>query len=285
VVRGAESAAARFTVPYSFAMPERTYTEEEVAALFERAAKLQAGTSKPRDRAGLTLEELEHIAAETGLDPVLLRRAALELDEPDWSEDGRSGSPGTHLYAERWIDGTVTPGLEEIVTAELRRRFDHRARLSQSGSSPGSDDPTTEWEHTSRSGVHTRVAVLPHDDLVRVRITQRVGWGSTAVEAGTYSGLIGLLVGLFALVATSVAIGAVVALVTLLAVAPLIYGLDSRWRQRKQRDIEDLADWVAARMQARPARSGTSRIIEGATPDAPESEEDRVTRNRNRIRS
>src|SRR5690625_2247907 len=59
-------------------MPDRTYTEEEVAALFQRAAELQVerGRRPAGAGTGLSFDDLLGIAADSGLDPQLLRRAA-----------------------------------------------------------------------------------------------------------------------------------------------------------------------------------------------------------------
>jgi hypothetical protein len=61
--------------------PDRRYSDEEVQQLLERAAELEAehrSSRTPRD--GPTLRDLEGIAAEAGIDPALLRRAAEELE-------------------------------------------------------------------------------------------------------------------------------------------------------------------------------------------------------------
>ena len=59
-------------------MPDqRTYTEEEVAAIFERAAKeQQESLQKMNKNAGLSLSELQEIGEQTGIDPALISKAA-----------------------------------------------------------------------------------------------------------------------------------------------------------------------------------------------------------------
>ena len=58
----------------------RTYSEREVADIIERAAERQATADRTDDRPGLTLDEIERIGAEAGLDPAALRAAANEAD-------------------------------------------------------------------------------------------------------------------------------------------------------------------------------------------------------------
>ena len=58
----------------------RVYGEKEIGRILKRATELQhEEPSAPG--AGVTLAELEEIAAEAGIDPRYLRRAAVELDE------------------------------------------------------------------------------------------------------------------------------------------------------------------------------------------------------------
>ncbi|MFU8860804.1 MAG: hypothetical protein ACNA8K_10290 [Cyclonatronaceae bacterium] len=62
---------------------KRVYSEEEVARLFRRAVELEADRSVARDDgagAGLTISEIEQIAAEAGIDPELIQKAATELE-------------------------------------------------------------------------------------------------------------------------------------------------------------------------------------------------------------
>jgi hypothetical protein len=61
--------------------PARLYGEKEVARMLKRATELQREDPvRPDPAEGLSLKELEEIAAEAGIDPRHLRRAAVELD-------------------------------------------------------------------------------------------------------------------------------------------------------------------------------------------------------------
>jgi len=64
--------------PARTALPgERTYREEEVARILQRAAGLER--KRQVDGPALSLAEVEHIAAESGIDPSLVRQAARDL--------------------------------------------------------------------------------------------------------------------------------------------------------------------------------------------------------------
>lgn len=102
----------------------RRFSDEEVGRLLERAAEMQLREGATGESArGLTLRELEEIAAEAGIDPQLLRRAASELDagvgRPVTFVDRVLGAAPTILF-ERRVPGKLSPeGLEAIV-AEIQ---------------------------------------------------------------------------------------------------------------------------------------------------------------------
>ena len=112
-----------------------------------------------------------------------------------------------------------------------------------------------EWKHTSLSGIETRVLIRPRGDQLHLRASQRVGWGSPLAEASTY-GL--ALAGLAALVAGAVAgsggIALAVLLLSLVAAIPLILYADRTWRRKKHRELDGLADALAA-LVAGPAEA------------------------------
>jgi hypothetical protein len=64
-------------------MPERRYTDDEVAEIFASASEReQAARGQLPSAEGLTLAELQKIGGEAGLAPDLVAQAARSLDEP-----------------------------------------------------------------------------------------------------------------------------------------------------------------------------------------------------------
>jgi hypothetical protein len=98
---------------------ERTYREEEVAAILRRAAQLERerGTTE----SALNLREIEAIARDSGIDLSLVRQAARELDEGD----GRgiaaaiAGAP-LRRAIERVVDGEIGAEHHERLAQEVR---------------------------------------------------------------------------------------------------------------------------------------------------------------------
>jgi hypothetical protein len=105
------------------ATSERTYREEEVAAILQRAAQLER---LPDPGEGvLNLREIEEIARDSGIDLSLVRQAARELED-----DEHVGIPGTIAAAlagapirrslERVVDGEVGAEHHEQLAQEIR---------------------------------------------------------------------------------------------------------------------------------------------------------------------
>lgn len=230
-------------------MKERTYTEEEVAVLLERAADLQAQVARRAEHhVGLSLSELETIAVEAGLDPSLLRQAASEMDDPGKPSLRRnSGANATHIFVERWVQGTLTQEILGDVVFGLRSQFDSdmaTSSIEQVGN-------TVEWQHRSVSGIVTRVLIRPRGEGLHVRLSQRVGLGSTTTESLAYGLVVASLVAMITFgAAESVGIGLSALLVSLLMAVPLIFYADRTWRQKKHEALEVLADDVEALLAA-----------------------------------
>lgn len=272
-------------------MAERTYTEQEIAVLLERAAERQAlAARRSPQRPGLTLAELEQVAAEAGIAPEHLQAAASELDEPARPLAGhRSGTTATHIYTERWVPGELTPEAWEDVVAELRHRFDtslggafgfDTSLGGAFGSSYGIGTTEqigrmVEWKHTSLSGIETRVMIGPRGDQLRIRLTQRVGFASSGTESVVYGGLLALFVLLVSFIGAAATDASgfsplIVLLVAALVAIPAVFVAERAWRQKKHQELEDLADWVAGAVAAsQPA--GDQRVA-AAAPEATASE-------------
>ena len=116
-------------------MNERRYTDDEVAAIFERAATEQPAA--PRHLApaeGLTLAQLHDIGREVGISAELVTRAAQSL-EPAGHPAKRS-MLGLPLGVGRTVElpRRLTDGEWEQVVADLRDTFGAKGSLRYDGS-------------------------------------------------------------------------------------------------------------------------------------------------------
>jgi hypothetical protein len=108
--------------------PGRRYTDEEVRKLLDRASELESESkylTAPTD--GPTLQELEAIAEEAGLNALALREAARELDAhgegtilPSETTRGFLGAP-VAIVLRRSIPGEVPESVLENLVAVLQR--------------------------------------------------------------------------------------------------------------------------------------------------------------------
>lgn len=185
---------------------KRIYSEEEVARLIRRAVELEADRSVAADEGagtGLTISEIEQVAAEAGIDPELIQKAASELEsgaEPGYSstdpagqvssrhrEKGKTEIRSNEIFCERWID--VQPDNDTInsLVTELNHRFgtsddiswwdklwDSYEGKAKIRKTPGCLDwhYTDEWQYYS-----TRVLLQKRGERFRIRVSKRQSWG------------------------------------------------------------------------------------------------------------
>ena len=102
--------------------PDRRFSESEIREVFERAAAEQQAAE--REPEGLTLEEMQEVAASAGLDPQFVARAAqaVALGEPD---SGRTafGPMPTGVYRTELLPGPATDALWASVLSDARHTF------------------------------------------------------------------------------------------------------------------------------------------------------------------
>lgn len=164
---------------------ERRFNDEEVALIIKRAAELQQ-TERVEPSTALTLSDVEQIAREAGIDPELIRRAALGLDRP--APEARPsvwfGSP-THLVFERVVEGEIPTDEFEPMVAEIRRSVGDNGIPSVLGR-------TLSWTSSpgGRRGPSTRkvdVSVVSRDGLTTIRVEEQL----QALAGGLFGGLVG----------------------------------------------------------------------------------------------
>ncbi|HYE94669.1 MAG TPA: hypothetical protein VD962_00540 [Rubricoccaceae bacterium] len=145
--------------------PERRYTEEEMRAIFARAARRR---SDPTDSAGLTLAELQEIGAESGISPDAIAAAAAELAVEPGERPTFLGSP-TEVTRTRHLPGPVSDEAWRRMVGELRRTFGDDGAAGQIGS-------VREWTAVGRGlrrDLSTRFAVEPDPSGTGVQLVIR----------------------------------------------------------------------------------------------------------------
>lgn len=179
-------------------MPERTYSEKEIAEIIRRAAELESdqldNIEASENLPGLNLQELLDVAAEAGLDPENVRQAAHYMDSP---VDKRTAKINKNeIYAEKWVNGELSQELADLVIANLNHRYnatherqswrdnilDDRPDESTGRSKVQRTGKSVEWKYLDEyKTMEVRALIQPVKDKVRIRISKKNVHG-TAIE-------------------------------------------------------------------------------------------------------
>jgi hypothetical protein len=242
-------------------MSERRFTDEEVAIILREAAEARGGSARDRDAGGLTLQQLEEIAGEVGMDAVQVRSAASRLV---LHRSGRRvpffGTPVAPAF-ERAIPGALPPAdVAELVTT-IRSVLGRRGIGS-------SELGAFEWKAQDPMGGRY-VSVLQGGGTVRLRVFGNFRDGLALVTVG---GGVVLTIAAAALLA---ALGGKELLGPgILPVGALLSALPVRavWRRVYRREEDALAELTEAldeqiRAIATPAPDG--RSVPSQEPPSP----------------
>jgi len=216
----------------------RRYTETELALILKSAAEMQAHDPGRPHRAGITLSEIEAIAAEAGIDPAYIQRAVARLrtHRPAGLWDRIAGS-SSRFQAQRIIDADIgdddVATLVDLARAEFGRHGDLRDALGG-----------VEWKAS--------------DDWGSSYVSVRSGAGSTRVVVAADRNNTAWALGLISPIAGAIAGGVTTSLIPIepllaaavgvgggLAVARLAWGsIVGRWRARVNRVADALTSAV-----------------------------------------
>jgi hypothetical protein len=176
--------------------PLRRYGEAEVAKILRRATELQHEEPlRARSSEGLSLAELEEIAAEVGIDPQLLRRAAVELDSVAGKPDGWAKILGDRmtLLQETVVPGELPDGAFEALVPIIQEVADDFGQPSLLGR-------TLTWRAETASKTRSlQVMVSARNGGTHIRVEERLHQLAGGLFGGTLGGVgggVGLGVGL-----------------------------------------------------------------------------------------
>ncbi len=199
----------------------RLYSEREVQLILKSAVEIQMRTDQFNDSSGgMSLEQLEQVAREAGLDTTVIRHAASQLDvHRDDEGNAFLGSPD-HVVVERTVDFVVP-----------QEEFDHLLDVARGMSREVGEVSTVGrqfgWKG-SVDGAKTDVTVSVSDATTtfRVRIDLEQEILGHFMLKGVLGGAGGGLVG-WAVVATATGVG-----LAGVAAAAAIAGSSYMWARR-----------------------------------------------------
>lgn len=237
---------------------KRLYDDAEIAEILERATAAQQGLAPVESASGLSLEQIQDIASEVGIDPNRIADAAKSLE-----------LRATALPAQRFLGAPVTVSrvvpIERPLTdqewlrlvTDLRATFGARGQLESYG-------PLRTW----RNG-NLHVFVEPDGEAYRVRMHTRKGSVSRVSALAGMAGFFSLLIAVLTFSGTADDSAPIMALAFLLmglgglVVARL--GLPS-WARLRGEQMDQIAERLRYLLHS-PAESDPSSPTLGPVPD------------------
>lgn len=218
-------------------MTTPSFSDEETARILERAAELSGAPVASR---GTTLEELERIAVEAGLDPAAVRRAALEVRGAGPPSKWRTIFGPMSVRFEAEVEGELDDVGRERVAEAL-----HKA-IGDAGSLDSVGRVLTYTIQGARNGRNLTVVVSSRDGRTHITCEERLG----AIAGGIYGGVGGgssslviwAAIGAGTVLGPIAAVGAgVLAAASLFGVTRTLFGFAAA---RRQRSLEKACEQV-----------------------------------------
>ncbi|NVB39993.1 hypothetical protein G6O69_19265 [Pseudenhygromyxa sp. WMMC2535] len=176
------------------AAPKR-YDDEQVGLILKRAAELQA--KSPGDSRRMSIEEVEAIAGEAGIDTALVRQAARELAQPKPREQSVNPLIGaaSSLHFEARLTGEIPEDCFDELIFEINAALGEPGSISRSNRSLAWHSVVTQGQPGRRIAV--TVTAARGETMIRIdeRLQNLVG----ALFGGIVGGLGGGGMGLIAL--------------------------------------------------------------------------------------
>lgn len=230
---------------------ERRYGDEEVATIFERAANHPApggsAVASTTASTGLTLQELQAIGAEVGLEPERIADAAASLEVHRGAVPApRRSYLGAPVSVSRVVDLPRAPNDREWeqLVVELRQTFDAQGKQSSQGN-------LRSW---TNGNLHALVE--PTDTGYHLRMGTTKGDAVAAGRMGMAMLTVALLMGLFFLMIGELDGDASPALlIAMVGIAALAFNamrLPS-WARKREEQMDYIAGRAVTIIRAEPA--------------------------------
>ena len=162
----------------------RVYGDKEIGQILKRATELQAREPSAPSSSGLTLQELEEVAVEAGIDPRFLQRAALELgtspiDSVFWT---KIAGDELVLVRDTTVPGELNDdGFERVVTVIQMGSREH--------GQPSLLGRSLTWRAETPGKTRTvQVTVTSRDGQTHIRLEENLQQLAGGVFGGTVGG-------------------------------------------------------------------------------------------------
>lgn len=252
-------------------MAEKRFTHEEAQRIFAAAAERQRAQEASRQDT-LTLGELEEAALAAGLDPALVRAAALDEMHPDRLpvDRGVMGFP-TEIRRVRSFGHPLDDPTWARLVDQFRRTFDKTGIASEVGG-------VREWAtHVEDAKMPIRITAEPEEGGTRLTVQRQMH--QQALGLGIGSGVLFgmavlfLLIWLFATgpqVADMIKVSGLMALMGTLFFGVALAGTrrEAQTLRRQFRDVLQQSEQVLTSSQDAQRRAASERRLEAPQGDA-----------------
>jgi serine/threonine protein kinase len=247
---------------------KRRYSDGEVQEIVRRAAEMEV--SQPTLTGALTIGGIQEVAAEAGIDPAMVRRAAVQVDVPS----RRTIDTSSRKFWSRVAGGPTRIGIERVVTGEVTESDcaylveEVRAVVGSAGITSTLGRSVT-WvaQRSSNSGLtrDVQVSITMRGGQTRISIREGLGQLAGGIFGGFGGGLggggLGPIIGATAGGLHAPLLAAILGplwVIGVLSGARTAYHYASTGRQK---ELEQLADRLAS--------MAASLIAESALPPPP----------------
>jgi hypothetical protein len=227
--------------------PARRFSETDTDAILRRTAELASGAEDTPVQRGLTMEEMEALVGEAGLDPELVRRAAREVTLRQSQEFSPWTGAPRRILLERMIPGELSEEVWESMVGEVQRKFGSLGYASRVGRTRTWTVPPT--GHRGHGRVLSVTATAQQGQtILRVdeSLSNLVGQLFGGLIGGLGGGLVGVWTGIGMGVFHSPAVAVALAITGVAGAYALARALFRRAFTRRSRELGDLLDRLAA---------------------------------------
>ncbi len=228
---------------------DRTYSEKEVHQIINRAISHQEADHQDPDD-GLSIDEIERLAKEVGIDAKYVLMAVAEMQRPSKKtvkHNALLGGP-TVLEFERTFEGSLTDETIAQMTREIRKNFkNQRGNLDVIGAS-------FEWSSSIHSSHDLYIEGQTQDGQTRLYIRQRFDSWAILSYFWLFFPTI-LSAPLIMEQGLAGGIGALIAFAIVAMIGRFSFGLSTRKRSEKLTDLLSTLESIATRSRV---TTGTS---------------------------
>jgi len=239
-------------------MTERRYSEDEVAAIFERAAEAQQTARRhlpPGE--GMTLADLQEIGREVGIPPELVAQAAQSIYEPSRQPSRRFLGLPIGVGRTLDLDRRLSNAEWERLVVDLRETFDARGTV------------TTEGSFRQWTNGNLQALLEPTETGHRLRLRTVNGNARGLMAAGL--GLLGVAAATLIAMVLKGRLADFGGVAFLMSMGLGMFGLGAlrlpRWARRRRHQMEAVAARLALAAQS-PSSTDTPPAIDKPTLEA-----------------